>query len=141
VNKFVVDANVAIKWVIPEIYTDIALRLLDDESNLLLVPDFFFSEIGNIFWKRVRRGELTLEQAQQNLTELRMVDLQIFPSVSLISTALEIATRVNQAVYDCVYLTLAVNQSCSMVTADERFVNATCNDILSSHVFWIENIP
>lgn len=36
VNKFVVDANVAIKWVIPEIYTDIALGLLDDESNLLL---------------------------------------------------------------------------------------------------------
>lgn len=69
-----------------------------------------------------------------------MVDLQIFPSVLLISTALEIATRVNQAVYDCVYLTLAVNQSCSMVTADERFVNATCNDILSSHVCWIENI-
>ena len=52
-------------------------------------------------------------------------------------TALEIATRVNQAVYDCVYLTLAVNQNCLMVTADGRFFNATCNDVFYSHVCWI----
>ncbi len=139
--KFVVDANVAIKWVIPEVYTNIALRLLDDDSNLLLVPDFFFPEIGNILWKRVRRGELTLEQAKENLAELKTVNLQICASEPLISSALEIATRVNQAVYDCVYLTLAINHQCSMVTADERFVNATRNDIFSSSICWIEDLP
>jgi predicted nucleic acid-binding protein len=61
--KFVVDANVAIKWVIPEINTDIAITLLDDDTNILLVPDFFFPEIGNIFWKRIKIKESTLDQA------------------------------------------------------------------------------
>ncbi|MFM6402358.1 type II toxin-antitoxin system VapC family toxin, partial [Planktothrix sp.] len=102
-SKFVVDANVAIKWVLPEIHSEIAQRLLDDTYELL-VPDFFFSEIGNILWKRVRRGETTLELAQTDLTVLMTGDLQIYPSQSLMPTALEIAVRVDQAVYDCVYL-------------------------------------
>ena len=68
-TKFVVDANVAIKWVIPEIHSEAASRLLNN-SNTLLVPDFFFSEIGNIFWKQVRFNSLTLEFAQFNLNQI-----------------------------------------------------------------------
>ncbi len=79
-SKFVVDANVAIKWVLPEIHTQAALRLLQDESNILLVPDFFFSEVSNILWKQVRRGETTLEIAQQHLRSLIEVDFLVYPS-------------------------------------------------------------
>lgn len=139
-SKFVVDANVAIKWVIPEIHTDIALRLLDDDSNILLVPDFFFPEIGNIFWKRVRRGETTLEQALLSLNELKEVNLQICSSFPLMTMALEIAVSVQQAVYDCVYLADSVTNSCQMVTADERFFNALSSDSLASSVCWIEDL-
>jgi predicted nucleic acid-binding protein len=63
----VVDANVAIKWILPEIYSWEALGLLQNEENQLLVPDFFFSECGNILWKRVRRGEIDLITSQQYL--------------------------------------------------------------------------
>ncbi len=74
-TKFVVDANVAIKWVIPEIHSETASRLLNN-SNTLLVPDFFFSEIGNIFWKQVRFNSLTLEFAQFNLNQIAIAPLQ-----------------------------------------------------------------
>ncbi len=47
-----VDANVAVKWVLPEIHSDVASRLLTSDYTLS-VHDFFFSEIGNIFWKQV----------------------------------------------------------------------------------------
>jgi predicted nucleic acid-binding protein len=77
VAKFVVDANVAIKWVIPENHTNFALRLLDSNDNILLVPDFFFPEIGNIFWKRVRRGEATIDRAQESLQELTAVNTNL----------------------------------------------------------------
>ncbi|MBD2481325.1 type II toxin-antitoxin system VapC family toxin [Planktothrix sp. FACHB-1365] len=137
-SKFVVDANVAIKWVLSEVHSEIAQCLLDD-AHELLVPDFFFSEIGNILWKRVRRGETTLELAQNDLTVLMAGDLQIYPSQSLMPMALEIAVRVDQAVYDCVYLSLAVINQCQMVTADERFYNAISRDVLCSHLCWIEN--
>jgi predicted nucleic acid-binding protein len=137
---FVVDANVGIKWVLSEVHSEAALRLLDDDHELL-VPDFFFPEIGNILWKRIRRGEMTLLQAQNDLSVLMGGDLQICPSEPKMPMALEIAARVDQAVYDCVYLVLAVTNSCQMVTADERFYNALSRDALSSHLMWVEEIP
>ncbi|WP_233258251.1 type II toxin-antitoxin system VapC family toxin [[Phormidium] sp. ETS-05] len=122
-SKFVVDASVAIKWVVPEIHSAAALRLRKPDYELI-VPDFFFPEIGNILWKRVRRGESTQESAQEDLTALMELTLNMQPSLSLMPQALEIAVRIEQAVYDCVYLALAVSNDCQMVTADQRFYNA-----------------
>jgi predicted nucleic acid-binding protein len=139
-KKFVVDANVGIKWVLSEIHSEAALGLLNDNYELL-VPDFFFPEIANILWKRIRRGEITLKQAQNDLNVLINGDLQVFPSLPLMLDALEIATRVDQAIYDCVYLALAVTHKCQMVTADERFFNALSRDHLSSYLMWVEDIP
>ena len=139
-TTFVVDANVAIKWVLSEIYSSDALRLLNDDYELL-VPDFFFPEIANILWKRFRRGETTLELAQQDLSTFMGGDLQVCPSLPLMAMALEIATRVDLAVYDCVYLALAVTNQCQMATADQRFYNALERDVLSAHLIWIEDIP
>jgi predicted nucleic acid-binding protein len=139
-TKFVVDASVAIKWVLPEIYTADALRLRRPDYELL-VPDFFFPELGNVFWKRLRRGEASLEDAQVDLQALMGLPLKVYPSLPLMPQALDIAVRVQQAVYDCVYLTLAVVNQCQMVTADERFFNALQNDVLVSHVCWVEKLP
>ncbi len=139
-SVYVVDANVAIKLVLPEIHSEASLRLRNSSYNLL-VPDFFFPEIGNILWKRVRRGEISLEAAKNDLDALSSLPLTICQSFPLMSMALEIAVRVNQAVYDCVYLALAVMNRCQMVTADERFYNALSNDILFSHLCWIEDLP
>ncbi|MBD2775724.1 type II toxin-antitoxin system VapC family toxin [Iningainema tapete] len=139
-SQFVVDANVAIKWVVPEIYSDGALRLRN-VNYTLLVPDFFFPEIGNILWKRVRRGETTLENAQKDLTALMGLSLELHPSLLLMPQALEIGVRIQQAVYDCVYLALAVTHGCQMVTADERFFNALQRDSLATHLCWVEDLP
>lgn len=135
-----VDANVGIKWVLSEVHSEASLRLLDDDHELL-VPDFFFPEIGNILWKRIRRGEMTPLQAQNDLIVLMGGDLQVCPSKPLMPDALEIAVSVEQAVYDCVYLALAVTHQCQMVTADERFYNALSGHALSSHLMWVEQIP
>ncbi|CAO5058360.1 Ribonuclease VapC [Microcystis aeruginosa] len=120
-TSFVVDANVAIKWVLTEIYTDNASRLLSN-SYTLFVPDFFFSEIGNILWKQVRFKLLTPEEAQWSYHQIMITPLQIYQSQLLVPLGLDIAIRTQQAVYDCVYLALAVQQKCQMVTADKRFL-------------------
>ncbi|MCC5898136.1 MAG: PIN domain-containing protein [Phormidium sp. GEM2.Bin31] len=135
--KFVIDANVAIKWVLPEIYSDRALSLLDNDHDELLVPDFFFSEITNILWKRTQRGELTLEAADKKLSEIKQVDFAVFDSLDLVSQALATAVQVKQAVYDCVYLTLAIEHCCQMVTADERFINALRQGSSIDCVVWL----
>lgn len=139
-TKYVVDANVAIKWILPEIYSNFALRLRNPNYQLL-VPDFFFPEITNIFWKRVKKGEMTLQEAKRDLRIMQGIPLQISPSFPLMSQALDIATRVDQAVYDCVYLTLAIKHNCQMVTADQRFYNAVKNDNLFTSLCWITELP
>ena len=137
-TKFVVDANVAIKWVLPEIYSEVAAHLLNDEY-LLLVPDFFFPEIGNILWKQVRFMALTPEEAQLNLEQIALVPFQVWESKPLMSLALSIAVQV-QAVYDCLYLALAITNQCQMVTADERFLNALQGNALAANLCWVEDL-
>ena len=44
-NTYVVDANVAIKWFVPEIYQEAARRLRQSDY-VLQVPDFLFLEFG-----------------------------------------------------------------------------------------------
>lgn len=135
--KLVIDANVAIKWVLPEVYSDRALSLLDNEEDEFLVPDFFFSEIANILWKRTQRGELTLESAAEKLSEIRQVAFSVSHSFDLVPQALTTAVQIKQAVYDCIYLTLAVNHRCQMVTADERFINALRQNSDIDCVTWL----
>ncbi len=138
-RSFVVDANVAIKWVLTEIYADEASPLLNSNYTLV-VPDFFFSEIGNILWKQVRFKSLTSEEAQFAYEQIIMTPLQVYQSQLLVPVALEIAIRIQQAVYDCVYLGLAVQEKCQMVTADKRFFNSLQVDNLASYLCWIEDI-
>jgi predicted nucleic acid-binding protein len=76
-----------------------------------------------------------------NFSQIAITHIQIYQSKPLIPLALEIAVRVQQAVYDCVYLALAVNQGCRMVTADERFINALKGDSLAAYLCWVEDLP
>jgi hypothetical protein len=64
VSLFVVDAGVVIKWFVPEIHSDATRRLLS-EPHEYFSPDLLSPEVGNVIWKKVRRGELTAEQGER----------------------------------------------------------------------------
>ena len=61
-NTLVVDASVAAKWFLPsagETLTDEAAELLKRYARgqiQFVVPDLFWAEIANIFWKAARQG-------------------------------------------------------------------------------------
>jgi predicted nucleic acid-binding protein len=59
-ERVVIDASVAVKWVVPEPGSERAELLLD---RGLVAPDLLFAECANILWEKVRRGELTTEEA------------------------------------------------------------------------------
>lgn len=138
-SQYVLDASIAIKWFVPEIYSDLAVRLLVS-NHTFLVPDFFFAEVANVLWKRVRRGEDTAENARQTLADLNAVPVEIYLSQPLMPLALDIALQSDRAVYDSLYLALAISQKCKMVTADEKFYNALQNTVYVNHLLWVENI-
>ena len=139
-SLFVVDASVAIKWFLPEIYSDAALRLLAHQHTLH-APDLIFSEFGNVLWKRVRKNEISKNEANATLEGLVTLHLQMQPSQLLIPLALEIACGENRTVYDSLYLAAAIALQSSLVTADAKFYRALSKGPFSAHVVWVEDIP
>ena len=133
-NAVVVDASVAIKWVIKEVDSPRALSLADEWNRAgteMIAPALFAAEITNVLYKRVRRGEITLTEATQNLTQLLLtgpeLDLSSSSTVSsaLSTRALELASQHGlPATYDAHYLALAEREGCEYWTADERLWNA-----------------
>ena len=139
-SLFVVDASVAIKWFLPEIYSDAALRLLA-QQHTLHAPDLIFTEFGNVLWKRVRKNEISKNEANATLEGLLTLHLQAQPSQLLIPLALEIACGENRTVYDSLYLAAAIALESRLVTADAKFYRALSKTPFSAHLLWVEDIP
>lgn len=66
----VVDASVALKWVLQEPDSDLAEALARTDETLL-VPDFWLAEATNVLWLQVRRRLLTPDEAREGLALLR----------------------------------------------------------------------
>jgi predicted nucleic acid-binding protein len=136
-NRLVVDASVAIKWYLPEVHSEDALRLLNEERELL-VPDLVWSEVGNILWKKWLKDQLTAEQPPAILQDLGHLGLVIHSAQELAPTAWDLASRLKRSFYDSLYLALAKTQACPLVTADRRLFNAVSPS--GFNLVWVEDI-
>ena len=116
----VIDASVAIKWVIEENGTREALAVRAHWRPL--APDLLAAECANILWKKVGRGELSVDEAQFAARLLRASDIEFLPTHALLEDATRLAIDMNHPAYDCLYLALAMREGCPFITADEVFV-------------------
>lgn len=129
-NRFVVDASVGAKWASPELIEPLAdranrfLREYMAGAVQIVVPDLFWLEIGNFFWKAARRGTLTHALAQRGLEVMMNRDFPTLPSRAVLPEALMIAVDFGRTVYDSTYVAVAVATGSELLTADERLVNA-----------------
>ncbi|NQV81812.1 MAG: type II toxin-antitoxin system VapC family toxin [Alphaproteobacteria bacterium] len=121
-TSLVIDASVAIKWVVGEPGTDDALSL---RRHNLYAPDLLVSECANVLWKKVRRGELHPDEAHAAAQLLERADLHLEPSRRLMRRTTELAIALDHPAYDCLYLALAESLACDLVTADERLRDRT----------------
>lgn len=124
---YVLDASVAVKWfLLPhETLTGEALKLLHDLEIgrvRFVVPDLFWSEIGNVFWKAVRTNRFPAHAAAEALEAVRELNIPTVSCSGLVHDAFLIALESSQAVYDCIYVALAVASAIPLLTADERLV-------------------
>ena len=129
-KSYVIDANVAAKWFLPnatEPLAEEALALLERHAAgglRLLVPDLFWAELGNVFWKAARLGRWSSSDAQR---AAQLALERQFPTMAtkpLLQDALEIATNFDRTVYDSLYIALAIAVKADFVTADEKLANA-----------------
>lgn len=137
-RKIVVDASVALKWFVPEVHSDAAVRLLDSDVPLC-APDLILAELANTLWKKTRRDEITPQQASETMTAFRRLDVEIQPSNDIVPAALVLATSLGRTVYDCLYLTLAIARNTVLVTADRKFHAAVMTSQFAQHIRWVED--
>lgn len=130
---YVVDASVVVKWFIPEVHSDAAVRLLEGGYSLL-APDLLLPEVGNVLWKKIRRRELSESSALSIFENLKSKSLQIVGTPTLLKSALGIATKFDRSFYDSLYLATAVFHDCVLATADDKLYRALRGTTLSPHV-------
>jgi predicted nucleic acid-binding protein len=120
VNTLVIDASIAVKWVVEEDGTPQALALR--KWAKLIAPELLVAECANILWKKVWRGELSKEEALLAACLLQGAEIEFPQTRSLLEAAARIAIALDHPAYDCLYLALAIDKDCRFVTADERFL-------------------
>ena len=119
-SRFVVDASVAIKWVVAEPGSGDASLLR--RAQALIAPDLIVAELANILWKKVTRGELPVDQALLAADLLERSGLDLRGMGRLLASATRLAIALGHPAYDCVYLALAMEEGCPFVTADEKLI-------------------
>jgi predicted nucleic acid-binding protein len=138
VNRIVLDASVAVKWVLREEHAATARRILSTRD--LLAPHLLWAEVGNTLWKRHRRQESSVEEVRRMLAEIQWLPITTFAHWPLLPAALDLAISLHQTVYDCLYLALAEARNSVMVTADRRFHDVVSDSVWADRIVWIEDV-
>jgi len=123
--KYVLDASVALKWLFSE--PDSAAAHVVREDYLagrteLAVPDIYAVELAHVISKAHRRALISEDVAGELLLEALASMPPVFATASLLAQAFELSLRFRTGVYDCLYLALADQLHCELLTADEKLL-------------------
>ncbi len=124
-ESVVIDANIALKWVLTESDSNTARALLANwkkTKTIIYVPTLLTYEVTNILYREVRAGGITLETAEDGINLIfRTVSPVFSRNAALNLRALALAKQFAlSAAYDTHYLALAESKECPLWTADAR---------------------
>ena len=134
--NLVVDASIAIKWFLPESFSDQAGTLLTG-GDVLFAPAFLLVECGNILWKKVRLGQMSRGDSHAALETLASGPLDYLPTTPLIEQAVDLTHAIDHPLYDCLYLAAAEAIDATLVTADRQLFERATRSSLERQVAWI----
>ena len=128
-DAVVVDASVALKWIIDEPDSMVAVTLLNswtDQGIKVIAPALLTYEVANTLHRQVIKSKITYAEAKQGLTDFYAtgVLLTFLQYEDISAQAMEFAYNFNlPATYDAHYLALALREECEYWTADTRLWN------------------
>lgn len=123
----VVDASVALKWVVTERGSAEAVALLTDLADgavSLVAPEHLVGEVGNGLRERVAQGVLHADDALAALDAMAALGLELVSGRELWFRSLRAALEWGMTTYDALYVLLALDLDAELVTADRRLADA-----------------
>ncbi len=124
--RYVLDSNVAIKWVLPEADTPKAVQFRNQVRqgiHEILAPDIYPVEVAHALTKAERRGILRPPLGTRRLRSVFRYPPTLHSYLPLLPRAFEISSTARHGVYDCLYVALAEREGCELLTADTRLIN------------------
>ncbi len=125
--KLILDASVALKWVLNEEGSLAALNLQAEflaGDHDLIAPGIFAIEVGHALTKAKRRHLMPVGEAAELAARITLEGPELYPSLDLVPRAIELSSAWRLGVHDCVYVALAEQETVPLLTADERLANA-----------------
>nr|WP_205524202.1 type II toxin-antitoxin system VapC family toxin [Rhodopseudomonas sp. WA056] len=116
----VVDASVAVKWLVYEDLSTNAISLARS-GNPLLAPRLLLIEVANALVRKAARGELSMDRAMHEYDKLPLFFDEIVSIDDVIPAALRRGCTLRHPIYDLIYLETARKLGARLVTADRRF--------------------
>ncbi len=123
--KYVLDSNIAFKWVVPEIDSAKATQLRDEYRqglHELVSPDVFPIEVAHALTRAERQGRLKPPQGWALWLSVMSDGPHFEPYLALMPRAYLISSSERIGVYDCLYIALAERENCELLTADDKLV-------------------
>lgn len=123
--KYVLDASVALCQVIPRPFSPNALRLRDEyRRNIheLIAPSTFSAEVASALTKSERQKIIPAGQAEVLLFKVLGTIPAIHSYGSLLRRATRISSQTRAGLLDCLYVALAEQEGCEMVTVDDKLL-------------------
>lgn len=123
--KYVLDASVAVSSVILRPLTAKALRVREDYRkgiHDLLAPSVFSGEAASALTKSERQKLIPVGQALVLLDDILNDLPQLYVYEPLLRRATAISSKTRAGLYDCLYVALAEQEGCELLTADDKAI-------------------
>lgn len=117
-DSAIIDASVAIKWIVAEPGSDEAFKLA--QSSRLIAPRLLLVECANVLWAKTRRRGITPDEAAEGFSYIAAAPIHYLEDGDLLPDALVLAGQLDHPVYDCLYVAAARATEAPLVTADGK---------------------
>ena len=117
----VVDASVIVKLLVAEPGTDLARAAVTADDHCI-APDLLMIEVAGALAKKMRFEGLPHSAAVAGLRNVPAFVERLVKSASLLGTATDLSIELSHSLFDCLYLALAIERDCTVLTADRKFV-------------------
>jgi predicted nucleic acid-binding protein len=125
--KYVLDASVGAYWVLRNPLQAKALELRAEyQQNIheLIAPTHFQGEIASALTKAERQKLIPVGDARRLIADVLSTPPILHPLDPLFYRAVDISSQTRAGFYDCLYVALAEQEKCELVTADDKLINA-----------------